>query len=55
MSDKSIFTSLPAAAMDYFGRLGKDSYGFLQELKALTDADKSEIRQMLREVGYNKL
>ena len=55
MSDKSVFTSLPAAAMDYFGRLGKDSYGFLQELKALTDADKAELRQMLKAIGYSKL
>ena len=49
-------TSFPAACMDYFGkRPGTGSADFIQELKTLTDEDKRQLRELLREVGYKNI
>lgn len=46
-------TSYPIAMIDYFGKQsGQDTAGFLTELKALTNADKAEFKDMLRSAGY---
>ena len=47
-------TSFPQAMMDYFGKRGETA-DFLKELKALTDKDKADFRDMLKEAGYKKL
>jgi uncharacterized protein YcgL (UPF0745 family) len=52
MSERKGITSFPLAMMDYFGKNGKETSDFMQELKALTDADKAEFRAMLKEQGY---
>jgi len=49
-------TSLPAAIMEYFGKKpNQTTQEFLVELKALTDQDKTQLREMLREIGYVNL
>jgi hypothetical protein len=50
--DRKSITSFPVAMLDYFGKNGKETSGFMQEMKALTDADKAEFRSMLKEIGY---
>lgn len=52
--DKKDFKSFPAAMMDYFGKRGTN-LDFMNELKQLTDADKAELREMLKEAGYTGL
>jgi hypothetical protein len=55
-SDTKNTTSFPAAMMHYFGKKeGQETSGFLAELKALSDTEKAEFRQMLRDVGYAQL
>lgn len=48
--------SYPAAMLDYFGHRDPSApnktQAFMDELRALTDEDKAEFRQMLTTVGY---
>jgi len=44
--------SFPLAMLDFFGKNGKETMEFMNELKALTDTDKAEFRAMLVEKGY---
>jgi hypothetical protein len=39
--------SFVQAMLDYFGKNGKDTAGFMAEMKALTPEDKAEFRQLL--------
>lgn len=52
--DTSKTYSYPLAMLDFFGkRPGNDSTAdFMAELKALTDTDKAEFREMLTAKGY---
>ena len=46
-------TSLPAALMHYFGKKPEQTTAeFMAELKALSDQDKAEFRELLRGIGY---
>lgn len=47
--------SFPAAMLDYFGKNGKDNVAFMGELKALSDSEKAEYREMLKSIGYTSL
>lgn len=52
--DKNQEQSLVAACMDFFGRLpGQGLSDFQKEYKALTDADKVDIREGLIANGYS--
>jgi len=53
--EKKDFKSFPAAMMDYFGKNGKDNLAFMSELKALSDTEKAEYREMLKGAGYTSL
>jgi uncharacterized protein YcgL (UPF0745 family) len=53
LAHRTAIKSLPQALMDYFGKAGKDTSAFMAELKALSDIDKAEYREMLKAVGYN--
>ena len=44
--------TLTVAIMDFFGKPEGGNTAFLQEMKALTDADKAEFRKLLIEKGY---
>lgn len=44
--------SFPLAMLDFFGKNGKETSDFMGELKALTDQDKRDFREMLTEKGY---
>lgn len=52
---RAAIKSFPAAMLDFFGKNGKDNVAFMGELKALTDADKAQYREMLKGVGYTGL
>lgn len=53
MSQKQTQTFMQATA-DFFGRKqGQTLMEFRNELKALTDADRAEIREGLQQLGYN--
>jgi hypothetical protein len=45
-------TSLGAAMLDYFGKNGKDTQGFMAEFRALTQDDRAEFKRLLKEIGY---
>lgn len=46
--------SFAAACLDYFGKKqGQSSVEFMNELRALTDKDKVELKAMFPSVGYN--
>lgn len=46
--------SFMSACMDYFGRKpGQSALEFKREIDALTDSDKSEIRDGLAALGFN--
>jgi len=46
-------SSLPAAIMHYFGKKPNQTTAeFLAELKALTDQDRADLREMLKAEGY---
>lgn len=51
MTAPDTMMSFPQAMMHYFGKRGETS-DFLKELKALTDADKADLREMLKGIGY---
>jgi uncharacterized protein YcgL (UPF0745 family) len=51
--NKQEIKSFPAAVMDYFGKKpGQSNLEFMQELRALTDEDKAELRELLKGQGY---
>jgi hypothetical protein len=50
---RATIKSFAAAMLDYFGKAGKDTQGFMAEFKALSDEDKFELRDMLKNEGYN--
>lgn len=52
MSERKDISSFPIAMIDFFGKNGKDTPAFMSELKALTDADKAEFRELLKAIGY---
>lgn len=53
MPTRNEITSYPIAMIDFFGKKeGQTTQGFMEELRALTEMDKAEFRQLLREIGY---
>lgn len=44
--------SFASAMLDYFGKNGKSSVEFMQEMKALTPDDRQFFRSELARVGY---
>lgn len=53
MTEEQKKMSYAQAMLDFFGKNGKDTAGFMVEMKALTDADKLWFRQQLAMVGYD--
>jgi hypothetical protein len=41
-----------AAMLDFFGKNGKTTQDFMEEIKALTSADREYFRKHLPSVGY---
>lgn len=55
LEHRGAIKSFPAAMLDFFGKNGKDNVAFMGELKALSDVEKAEYREMLKGVGYTGL